>query len=287
MTGRFSVKTGIVLGIALAPLLGSALTGCKSKDITLKEEENPPVQRDEPQTHSVTGTVSYRLRIALPPEAVVNVRLEDLSLADAKSRPIAGARIVTEGRQAPIPFTLSYDADQIQQSHRYSVSATIDIGDITLFASTQEHPVLTQGGGNRVDIEVEQAEAGASKPPPTEPAAAPLEGTRWALIELNGQPIIDVPGVRAVAIAFEKKDNVINGSTGVNNFSGGWSLIDDRLTVNPGAMTMMAGPEPLMMQEQAYIRALKGVTSYRIAGTTLELLDGNTVIAKFEARKDG
>lgn len=34
---------------------------------------------------TITGTVAYRERIALPPNAVVTVTLEDVSLADAPS----------------------------------------------------------------------------------------------------------------------------------------------------------------------------------------------------------
>jgi heat shock protein HslJ len=49
-------------------------------------------------------------------------------------------------------------------------------------------------------------------------------------------------------------------------------------------MTMMSGPEPLMQQERAFIRALKGVRGYHLTGTTLRLLDGETVIATFKAR---
>lgn len=47
---------------------------------------------------------------------------------------------------------------------------------------------------------------------------------------------------------------------------------------------MMACPEPLMTQEQAFTKALLSVASYRISGKSLELLAGDKTVAKFKAR---
>ena len=41
------------------------------------------------ETASVTGTITYRERIALTPEAVVQVDLRDVSKADAEATPLA------------------------------------------------------------------------------------------------------------------------------------------------------------------------------------------------------
>ena len=54
---------------------------------------------------SVTGRVTYRQRIALPPDAVVVVRVLDVSRADAPSITVAEQRIPVE-HQVPIPFSL-------------------------------------------------------------------------------------------------------------------------------------------------------------------------------------
>jgi putative lipoprotein len=54
-------------------------------------------------TAQVTGTLTYRERIALPPGAVAEVWLLDTSLADAPSVEIAHQRIDDPGNP-PIPF---------------------------------------------------------------------------------------------------------------------------------------------------------------------------------------
>lgn len=56
---------------------------------------------------AVIGTVTYRPRIALPPNAVVEVSLVDVSRADAPAITLAGQSIVTGGRQVPIPSSWS------------------------------------------------------------------------------------------------------------------------------------------------------------------------------------
>jgi heat shock protein HslJ len=69
----------------------------------------------------------------------------------------------------------------------------------------------------------------------------------------------------------EKKS--LSGSTGCNRFAGGFELVEGGLLLTPGGMTMMACPEDLMRQEQAFLEALKAATGYRITGVSLELLD--------------
>lgn len=100
-------------------------------------------QADNPQ---LTGTVAYRERIALPPDAVIDVQLLDTSVADVAAQTIAEVLINAEGRQVPVPFSLTYDPAKIDAAHRYSVRAKIRSGDgMLMFSSTQAYPVLTHG----------------------------------------------------------------------------------------------------------------------------------------------
>ena len=105
---------------------------------------------------AVSGTVSYRQRIALPPEAQLVLKLEDVSLADAPSVVIAEKTIETAGRQVPIPFVLTYDPDEIQPQNRYVVRAQIFYGDQLRWTSTTAYPVITQDSPTDVTIELEQ-----------------------------------------------------------------------------------------------------------------------------------
>src|SRR5664279_5753189 len=84
---------------------------------------------------TVAGTVTYRQRMALPPDAVLEVRLQDTSRPDTAAPTIALATIPTAGAQVPIPFRIDYDPAAIDPSHSYSVRATITVSGTLLYLS--------------------------------------------------------------------------------------------------------------------------------------------------------
>lgn len=98
----------------------------------------------EPQP-AVTGTVTYRERMALGPECQVEVQLLDVSRADAPSLTLAKQVLPTEGRQPPYAFRLSYSPEQIIPNHTYAVSARITCGGELWFINDTRISVLTQG----------------------------------------------------------------------------------------------------------------------------------------------
>lgn len=100
---------------------------------------------------SVTGTVSYRERMALTPEAVVEVRLLDVSIADAAAKLIAEQTIRPQ-HQVPIAFELVYDSADIDERLTYAVRATIRDGGRLLFTTDRSYPVLTRGNPGHVDL---------------------------------------------------------------------------------------------------------------------------------------
>ncbi len=100
----------------------------------------------------VSGTVTYRQRSALPPNATVTVTIVDVSRADSQSTTIAERRIPIDGKQVPIPFDLTYDRAKIQERNRYAVRAEIRDGDRLLFTTDTNIPVITQGNPRNVEI---------------------------------------------------------------------------------------------------------------------------------------
>jgi hypothetical protein len=103
---------------------------------------------------TVTGTISYRQRIALPPDARLVISLENVSLADASADVIADKVIETAGQQVPIPFTLTYNPADIQARDRYAVRAQIFYGEVLRWTSDTHYPVITQGAASEVAIEL-------------------------------------------------------------------------------------------------------------------------------------
>lgn len=112
---------------------------------------------------SITGTVSYLERIALPPNAVIQVRLEDVSRADAPAKTIAQERITLGDRQVPVPFELKFDPKTIDEKHTYVVTARIVVDDELRFLSDKAYPVLTRDNPLRVEMILKPAQANAEK----------------------------------------------------------------------------------------------------------------------------
>ena len=93
---------------------------------------------------SLAGEVFYLQRIALPPNAILSVSLQDISLADAPAKVINEQRGPVKG-QVPLPFHLSYDPLTVEPNHRYSVNARIEVDGKLLFITTENHAVRLDG----------------------------------------------------------------------------------------------------------------------------------------------
>ena len=113
---------------------------------------------------TLRGTVTYLPRVALAPDAVVTVRLLDVSLADAPSETLAEQTIRPDGQQVPLPFALSYDPARVEARRRYVVRAEIHDADGALRWTTDTaFPVLTQGAPtDGVEVRVVQGAGDAA-----------------------------------------------------------------------------------------------------------------------------
>ena len=64
-------------------------------------EATPEVIEESAAMSTMNGTVTYLMRRALHPEAVIRVRLEDISRADAPATVLAETRVEAAGRSDP------------------------------------------------------------------------------------------------------------------------------------------------------------------------------------------
>jgi putative lipoprotein len=103
------------------------------------------VEPEKPDPGVVSGTVTYRERMALPPTAVLEVKLQDVSKADTPATLIAEQKITTGGKQVPIAFELKYDPAKIEAKHCYAVSARILVDGQLRWVTDNTYPVLTEG----------------------------------------------------------------------------------------------------------------------------------------------
>ena len=221
----------------------------------------------------VTGTVTYRERIALPPDAVVDVALLDVSLADAPAEVIDSVRI-TEPGPVPIAFELSYDPSQIDERHTYAVRAEIRAEGDLIFTTDRSYPVITRGEDSEVDLVLVRVAAR------TEPDA-PLLDTRWKLIQMNGEPV-EMPAGGVLHLVLDADKERCHGFAGCNRFSGAYEISGDHLRLGPLAVTNMACPDGMEL-ERAYLTVLDGIDRFVVEGRQLEVYGEGRQLATFQA----
>lgn len=235
----------------------------------------------KPTGPAVTGTVAYRERIALPPNAFIDIKLQDVSQQDAPAKTVAESIFAAEGKQVPIPFQISYNPADINMAHTYLVRATINVDGKLMFTSTTAYPVLTQGAPSQVTMMLQQPPAASAPGTAAQSSGTKLRGTKWVLAEVNGTPAQPGEGESA-HLELHKKEK-LTGSTGCNNFAGSYIASEGALQFTPGATTMKMCAPAVAQQEQAFLAALKATTGYKVDGNTLELMNGSQVLAKFQA----
>jgi len=226
----------------------------------------PPAARA--QDGVVTGTATYRERIALPPGAVLEVELRDTSRADAPARVLGSTRIETTG-QVPIPFALRFDPARIDPRGSYTVAARLSVDGQLRFRSVAAYTVLTRGAGGTAEILL------------VGPAAPQgLAGAPWVVREIGGQP---VPAAPRADITFDGQGRA-HGTGGCNRFNGGYVLEGAALHFGPAAQTNMACEAPAMALEARLHAALAMVRGWRMEGVALLLLDDAGAVALRLAR---
>lgn len=205
-------------------------------------------------TSRVSGTASYRERIALPPGAVFEAVLEDVSAADAPAVELGRATISDPGNP-PFKFEITYDAGSVEANRTYSVRAQVSVGRRLMFVSDTMNPVLTGGAGESIDVrmikvgETEEESRDA-------PAAIGAHGLRLPASFVGEMPCPDCRAVRFQVNLWQ--DQVFHlrrewvGDGTVRDAIGRWSVDpDSHLLRLRGAgeswVFRIAGPDRLVL----------------------------------------
>jgi putative lipoprotein len=143
----WAIRGGIVL-------LTMVAAGCASN------QRNTAATESQQGVAQVTGTVTYRVRMILPADAVVRVDLVDISRQGAPALTIGLQEIETRGQQVPIPFEIVYKPADIDPMHTYAVQARILLGGRPFFTNTTTYNVITNGVVINIEVVVEQMPGG-------------------------------------------------------------------------------------------------------------------------------
>ncbi|MBT1444968.1 YbaY family lipoprotein [Shewanella sp. JM162201] len=123
--------------LPMAAMVGAAgLVGCTSTENNVE----------------INGSVWFRERLALPPESVLTVQVQDVSRMDVAAEVLGEMTVSVQS--VPKDFSFVFKRDQFKPGHTYAVGARIRQGDKLLFINTQSYTVdLNQPTGMSVMLE--------------------------------------------------------------------------------------------------------------------------------------
>lgn len=110
-----------------------------------------------------------------------------------------------------------------------------------------------------------------------------LYAHQWTLVEVGGQPVTPAGTEKEAHLLFSTP-NRLTGSTGCNRLTGTFELSGgNEIRFSPVATTRMMCPGNSDV-ESRFINALGQVKTYRVDDSALLLNNGQTVMARLQAR---
>ena len=118
---------------------------------------------------------------------------------------------------------------------------------------------------------------GLSPPAAQASSSAPLEGSEWRVLELDGEDT-DPDVVSSLVFG---ADGAVNGNGGCNTFRGDVDIEGATIKFGHMASTMMACDDAKSNQEALFHKALSQTVSYAVRDGELTLVDAaGTVVAR-------
>ena len=237
------------------------------------------VDNDEAAENAiVTGSVAYRERIALSPDAVIEIKLIDVSRADAPAITL-GEQIIEGPVQVPVKFEIEYNPADIDDRFSYAISARITDQGRLMFINTSRYAVLTRDNPAHVDMVLQMVASPEPKPvpPATEPqelpekveAPAPIEKAEVANTDNNEYILNLVTGLPGGCAEFNDAEMTRNGNE-----------------INVTVTNLVPGPEVMMpcTAIYGYHESSVNLGSDFNAGETYNVIVNGELAASFEAQ---
>lgn len=251
--------------VTTAALCGSLLAGCAGR---------PPAS-----DAIVSGVALARERVVLPPEAVFEATLLDVTQPEQPPT-VLGRQRSTPAGQAPFAIWIPYPSSRFVPKGRYEVRATVTLEGRLLLATDKRHPVPQDAAYRRVDVQLQRLLPQAA----TVEASVPLVLTYWRLVEIEGEAVGRPPeGGVTPHLVLQADEPRVAGSGGCNRFLADYALQGARLRFER-LVSNITLCLPASGAETRFFEALLAVQSFRQQGSQLALLgsDGQALL-RFES----
>jgi putative lipoprotein len=229
----------------------------------------------------ITGMAMAPERVVLPPEAVFEATLLDVSQPDAPPVVLGRQRREPAG-QAPFAIAIPYPSSRFVPKGRYEVRTTVSLEGRLLQVSDTRYPVLQDRAFRQVSVQMRRM----LPVPATVEASVPLALTYWRLIEVDGEAVPRrAEGAVAPHLVFQSDEPRATGTGGCNRFLIDYALRGSSLRLG-AVVSGIALCLPASSLEERFFAALPTVTSYRQQGMQLLLrgAEGQPLL-RFEAQE--
>jgi len=199
-------------------------------------------------------------------KVLLDTSLIDIQLSDGKFSGTAGCNnyfgsYLTEGDKLTFPHPIGATrklcpGPVMEQEHAYlqllNQVNSFHIDDETLVLLNQKQQSVLKFGVQR---------------------PAELENTQWQAAAINNGRGGVVSSATTGLVNAQFLDGKLTGNGGCNQYSAGYTLEDDKITIGPIMTTRMHCPEPenIMQQEQEYLQAITGTRIFTLDTSKLEL----------------
>lgn len=173
----------------------------------------------------VLGVALTRERVVLPPEAVFEATLLDLSEPDQPPVVLGRQRLLHAG-SPPYAIQIAYPLARWLPQGRYELRASVTLQERLLLSSAQRHPVLYDAALRHLTLEL----ARAPQQPAQANAAVPLALTHWRLVEIERQALPRAAaGAPTPYLVLQAEPRRATGSGGCNRFLADYDLQGEQL----------------------------------------------------------
>ena len=134
--------------------------------------QNLPVTLTQQASASVRGEVTCKERVTLTQQAVLTVRLRDVTYPSWQNVEV-GKQVITNPKHPPIPFSIAVDRTQIYPDHKYAVDAYLVDKGVFVLQSSAALPVNPLA--STAALQVNLVKVGANVPPSNTYAVGQLD----------------------------------------------------------------------------------------------------------------
>lgn len=224
----------------------------------------------EEQMLTITGELSYRQRIALPPDAVAFVEIRADGM-DAAAPAVAQTLMKLEGKQVPVTFSLEVPQAHLESGVAYLLGGGIRVDDQVNWRVAEPVRITTAAPHFNAGVLMMAQQQVA------EPVGQKNLAGEWRIVKVGDETLA---GDANASLVFDA-DGAFSGRL-CNSFRGTYSVDGTAISFGQTAATLMACPDPLGRQEHALFTAFESAASFEIAADgTLRLLDdkGQTLVS--------